>query len=165
MAPKMDPQNVGGRSLLAPFSRPFPKIDFWMHFGCPLAPFWLRFGSLWLPFAPFWLPFRSLWHPLGDLLAPIGSLLAPVGSLLLPLEIDFVTFAASSPHFASSLYNFPRNPNKGVLSVSFCIEFSFFHNPFAKNRRNSKANQSKINRSLQLAFQGPGAEPCLWQLR
>ena len=165
-------RNVRAATLFPSFSRPFLKIHFWMHFDRPFIALWLTFGSLWapfgslwLPFAPLWLPFGSLWHSLGDLLAPIGSPLAPVGSLLLPLEVDFVTFAASSPHFGSSLYKFARNPNKGVLSVSFCIEFSFFNNPFAKNRRNSKANRSKINFTLQLAFQGPGAEPCLWQLR
>jgi hypothetical protein len=52
-------QKPGMRTpFLAPFSRPFLKIDFYMHFGRP----WLPFGSLWLPF--------------GSLLDPFGSLLA-----------------------------------------------------------------------------------------
>ena len=43
----------------APFSRPFPKIDFLMHFGRPLAHFWLLFGSRWLPFGSLWLTFGA----------------------------------------------------------------------------------------------------------
>ena len=158
MVPNID----AGPPSWASFSRPILKIDFWMHFGSPLA-------HCWLPLAPFGsllFRFGSIWHPLGELLAPIGSLLAPFGSLLLLLKVNFLTFAASSPHFGSSLYKFGRKPHKSILPVSFCIEFPFFSTtPFAKNRRNSKANRSKINRPLQLAFQGPGAEPCLWQLR
>ena len=106
-------------------------VALWLPLGSLLAPF----GSLSLPFAPFWIPLGSLWHPLGDLLAPIGSLLAPVGSPLLPLEVDLITFAASSPHFGSSLYNLPRNLNKRVLSVSFCIEFSFFSQSVRKESK------------------------------
>ena len=128
--------NYWRSSLFHNFRDLFPKFDHWMHSGHPLAPFWLPFGSLWLPFG-------SLWHPLGDLLAPIGSLLAPVGSLLLPLEVDFITFAASSPHFGSSLHKFPRNPNKGVLSVSFCIEFSFFFFFSQSFRKESKKFEGK----------------------
>ena len=90
MAPKMVQGNLCGFTLLAPFSRPFPKIDFLMHFDPPLAHFWhtlvpscslvvplalfrLTFGTFCLPFAPFWLPFASFCLPLAyfcHLLAP-----------------------------------------------------------------------------------------------
>ena len=43
----------------APFSRPFPKIDFVMHVGRPLAHFWLPFRSRWLPFDSLWLTFGA----------------------------------------------------------------------------------------------------------
>ena len=72
------------------FSRPCPKVDFWMHFGRPLAHFWLPFGSHWLPFGfrrltfgSLWLIFGSLWFPFGSLLVSLGSLLVPFASLLL----------------------------------------------------------------------------------
>merc|ERR1711953_1379743 len=69
------------------FSRPFPKLDFLMHFGRSLAPFWLHFGSLWVPLAPFWHPFGSLLLPFGAIWLPFGSLLPPLatsGSILAP---------------------------------------------------------------------------------
>ena len=88
MAPKIVHFTFYAESLLAPFSRPFPKVDFLMHFGRPLA-------HLWLPLAP-----------LGCLLAPFGSLLAPFGSLL-------AHFRCPLPHFRCpwapfSLYTFRR---------------------------------------------------------
>ena len=135
MAPKIVHFILMRRAFWLPFRDLFRRSIFrcilvalWLTFGSLLAPF----GSLWLPFAPLWLPFGSLWHPLGDLLAPIGSLLAPFGSLLLPLKVHFLTFAASSPHFGSSLYKFGRKPHKSILPVSFCIEFPFFQQPLSQ---------------------------------
>ena len=82
MVPKMD-QNLLARTPLFPsFLRPFPKVDFLMHFGRPLAHLWLPFGSPWLPFGSLWLTLGSLWLTFGSLWLPVGSLLAPAGSLL-----------------------------------------------------------------------------------
>ena len=67
-------------ALLAPFSRPFPKIDFGMHFGRPLVALWLTFGSLLDPFG-------SLLVPIADLLAPLWYHLAHNGSQKAP-QID-----------------------------------------------------------------------------
>ena len=59
---KRIPNPDEGRTFLPSFSRPFPKIDFWMHFGRPLAPFWLPLAPFWLPLAIFWLPFGTIWR-------------------------------------------------------------------------------------------------------
>ena len=67
---------------IASFSRPFPKVDFWMHLGRPLAHFWHPSGSNWLSFGSLWLPFRSLWPPFGTLFAPCWFLLGPSGVIL-----------------------------------------------------------------------------------
>ena len=48
-----------------------------MHFGRPLAPFWLPSGSLWLPFGSLLGPFGL--HFL--ILVDFGTLLALFGSL------------------------------------------------------------------------------------
>ena len=79
-----------GRPKIHFCSQPFPKVEFWMHFGRPLAHFWLpfgshwlTFGSLWLTFGSRWLTFRSFWLPFGSLLVSLGSLLVPFASLLL----------------------------------------------------------------------------------
>merc|ERR1711953_1313513 len=75
------------------FSRPFPKLDFLMHFGRSLAPFWLHFGSFLLPF--------------GSFLAPFGSLLAPFWSLLLNFYSLLASFLLSSYVFYN-LFKFVR---------------------------------------------------------
>ena len=92
-------RNVGPATFLATFSRPFPKLDFWMHFGRPLAHHWLPFGSPWPPFGSLWFPFGSLWLPFGSLWLPFGLLLVPFGSLLLTRGVHFLTFAVSWPLF------------------------------------------------------------------
>ena len=79
-------QNSRRSTLLAPFSRPFPKIDFLIHFGRPLAHFWHPLASKWLPLGSRWLPF-------GSLLALFGSLLHPFGSLWLAFGIIFAEFS------------------------------------------------------------------------
>ena len=79
-----------GGALLVPFSRPFPKIDFGMHFGRPLAPFWRPLAPFWLPLAPFWLTFGALWLTFGALWLTFGAL----GSLLAILTLDFLVFGA-----------------------------------------------------------------------
>ena len=80
--------NVGAGTLLAPFSRPFPKIVFFMHFGRPLAPF----GTLSAPSGSLWAPVGSLSAHFGHLLAPFCTLLAPFGSLLAPFWLIFTNF-------------------------------------------------------------------------
>ena len=76
------------------FSRPFPEIDFGVHFGRPLDPFGLPFGALWFPCGSIWLPF-------GPLLAPFGSLFAPFGSFLLTLGVHLLTLGVSWRRFQS----------------------------------------------------------------
>ena len=83
-------------SLFRLFSLPFPKVDFFMHFGHPLARFgcplgfiWAVLGTLWATFksflAPFGLHLSSFWHPLGSIWTLFGSVLAsfwyPSGSM------------------------------------------------------------------------------------
>ena len=74
MPPKRVRQVIMQWTFCVTFSEHFPKIDFWMHFGGPLAPFWLPLAPFWLPLAPFWFPFplfslpfdtiwRSFAHP------------------------------------------------------------------------------------------------------
>ena len=74
MAPKTMPNRDYAETILATFSRPFPKIDLLMHFGRPLAHFWHPLASKWLPLGSRWLPFGSLLAPFGSLLHPFGSL-------------------------------------------------------------------------------------------
>ena len=140
-------QNVCAAILFPSFSRPFPKIDFWMHFGRPLAPFWLPFGSRLAPF--------------DSLLAPFGSLLAPFGTLWATFSLQLTHFWCYLAHFCpfgGSFSNFSHRfapfwfifvkIRKDINKHPFPFFFSTNH--FAKKRRNSKAskiaqNPSKIN--------------------
>ena len=132
MAPFWDRRIVWRIVLGAPFSRPFLKVDFFMHFGCPLAPFglpfgslWLPFGSPWLPFGTLWLTFGALWLPFGSLLVPLGSLLVPMGSLLVPLSLDFLIFGASWRH---SSYLF-------IFLKKIACKILFFENWYCESDR------------------------------
>ena len=61
----------------APKIDPGAHVDFWMHFGCLLAPFWLPlapFGSLLAPFGTFWLPFGAPWLHFLQLLKPFAAI-------------------------------------------------------------------------------------------
>ena len=100
-------------SLLAPFSRPFPKVDFWMRFGHPVAPFWLPFGALGLHFGAVWLPSGSLLAPLGFTLAPFWLPLAPFGSLLALFNYPSAPFSSIFHYFSPFLFVF----------MAFCLEF------------------------------------------
>ena len=71
---KMAPKSIPGIIKNPYFSQPCLKIDFWMHFGRPLAHFWHPLASKWLPLGSRWLPFGSLLAPFGSLLHPFGSL-------------------------------------------------------------------------------------------
>ena len=44
------PKFCRGMFYFSSFSQPVPKVDFWMHFGRPLAHFWLPCASLWRSF-------------------------------------------------------------------------------------------------------------------
>ena len=136
MAPFWEPFRSDALSLLAPFSRPFPKVDFLMHFGRPLAHFGLPFGSLWLPFgsllAPFgslWLTFGSLWLPLAHIFAPFGSLFAPFGSLLL----HFLTLGVSWRRFWSLSDIFNENLMKNHVFLCFSLNFLLFTYPLPQS--------------------------------
>ena len=110
-------------ALGAPFSRPFPNIDLWMHFGRLLAPFGSQMAPEWLPknvvgsylFAYFWLRFPNIdfWMHFGRHLAPFwlsfGSLLVPFGTLLLTPGLHFLTFGVSQRHFIYLLYLLNKN--------------------------------------------------------
>ena len=102
--------------ILVPFSRPFPKIDFWMHFGRPLAHFWL-------PFCSVWLPFGSLWAPTGSLLVPFGSLSLNLGSIFSLWEYPGVVF---DPFPIFSAKN--KIDNKSCFLFLFS-KFSIFYAP------------------------------------
>ena len=105
-------------SLFAPFSRPFPNIDFGMHFGRPLAHFWHPLGSNWLPFGLLWLLLAPFWHPLALLapLAPFWHPLAPFwppfGSLWLPLAPFWLHFIQFGLIFGRFLIIFMTISNK-----------------------------------------------------
>ena len=121
----------------APFSRPFPDIDFLMHFGRPLAHFWLPLGSLWAPIG-------SLLAPAGSLLAPFGSFLAPFGSLLAHFWCPLAHFWCPLLHFCS-----PGDP----FSHFCCIlaSFSIFLSIFSENVRE---NRFIMYFSLKVTFSG-----------
>ena len=59
------PKWSGETWTCAPRERPkrltCPKIDFWKHFGSPLAAFWLSLALFRLPVAIFLPPFVALW--------------------------------------------------------------------------------------------------------
>ena len=60
MVAKMVQGTVYAVSFWRSFLPPFPKIDFLMNFGYPLAPFWLPLATFWLPLAVFGYPFGAL---------------------------------------------------------------------------------------------------------
>ena len=112
---KWTPKIDTGLSFFVPIIGPGAQIDFWMHVGRPLVPFWLLFVSLWLTFSSLWLlfaflftSFASFWFPFGSP-ARFGPLLffwLAVGSLLLPfrsllIQLSFVFFSLSL-HFTLS---------------------------------------------------------------
>ena len=140
----------------APFSRPFPKVDFWMHFGRPLAHFGLPFGSPWLPFGTLWLTFGALWLPLAPFWLPLASFWLTFG-------VFWLTFNISRSLF-SYFY---------VLSMKMSCKIVFF---FLKDFRHPISQNtcrliegSTLRKALFLCTVSsptrPGAEPWLCQLR
>ena len=141
MAPKKLPFHLDALGLLAPFSRPFPKIDFLMHFGRPLAHVWLPFGSRWLTF--------------GSLLAPFGSLLAhfwcPVAHCWYPL-LHFCSPGDPFSHFCyilSSFFVFFRIFHENIMRKlsfkQFALQITFSVNQTVVSRSVSNAPQQKIH--------------------
>ena len=106
----------------APFSRPFPKLDFWMHFGHPLAHFGLPFGSLWLPFGSLWLPFGSLGYPFGTIGLTFGSLWLTFGLLL----ASFGSLLLSPGHFFRIFMYFRQKCRAKSYFYIISIRFSIF---------------------------------------
>ena len=163
--------------LLAPFSRPFPKIDFLMHFGRPLAHFglpfgspWLPFGTLWLTFGALWLPFGAIWLPFGTLWLTFGTLWLPLGPFWLPLASFWLTFGVFWLTFniSRSLFSYFY-----VLSMKMSCKIVFF---FLKDFRHPISQNtcrliegSTLRKALFLCTASsptwPGAEPWLCQLR
>ena len=75
-------------------------IDFWLHFGRPLAPFGPPLGSLWLPFGSLSAHFGSLWLPFGLSLAPLCSLWATLWLQLVPFWRSLAPFATLGHSFS-----------------------------------------------------------------
>ena len=168
------------------FSRPFPKIDFLMHFGRPLAHFWLPFGSRWLPFcarwltfgslwAPFWLPLAHFWLPLAHFWLPLAPFWLTFGVPWLTFGalsftfahpgIHFLTFAVSCPHF-SYLFEFSM---KISCKIWFLNHFLWKSHSRSIKSYFPEAHRTHPNRkyifSCNPPFKGPERNICLWQLR
>ena len=75
-----------------------------MHFGHPLAPFWI-------PLAPFWLSF--------------GSLLVPFGTLWLTPKLYFLILGVSQRHFYILLYFPCKSYRRQGCSCNFLSKYKF----------------------------------------
>ena len=136
------------------FSRPFPKVDFLMHFGRPLAHFWLPLAHFWLPLGPFWFTFGIPWLTFGAL----SFTFAHPG-------IHFLTFALSCPHFSYFL----------EFSTKISCKILVFNNFRCKSHSRSiksyfpeapRTNpKRKYTYSWNPPFKAPQRNICLWQLR
>ena len=120
-------------SLLAPFSRPFPKVDFLMHFGRPWAHLWLPFGSPWLVFGALWLTLGSLWLHLPSFGRPFGSNCLPFGSLLSPSGSIFSLLTSPSLNFLHFQAISHKHMLKIILYCYFSCKAYFLRRPFATN--------------------------------
>ena len=156
--------NVRGMTPGAPFSRPFPKVDFWMHFGRPLAHFWLpfgsrwlTFGSLWLTFGSRWLTFGSLWLPFGSLLVSLGSLLVPFASLLLTRGSIFSLLLYPGLIFHIFIYFQRKCKGKSFYNVLF-IKSYIFGQPNRTFPKCAERTPTEKTSSFVTYPQGPGAE-------
>ena len=118
---KIAPKSIPGIHQNPYFSRPCPKVDFWMHFGRPLAPFGLPFGSLWPLLGSLWLTFGSLWFPFGALLVPLGSLL--LTSFFSLLGSPGVIFNHFTPRNWRSVMSFNKMTRKAIYDIGTKILF------------------------------------------
>ena len=126
-----------GRCLLRSSSRPYPKDDFLMHLGRPLAHFWLLVALFGLPLGWFWLPLGSLlvpfgsrWLTFGSRWLTFGSLLAPFGSLLAHFWCPLAHFWCPFLHFCS-----PRDQFSHFCCIlsSFFVSLGIFHENIVQN--------------------------------
>ena len=120
------PGGVPGASV----SRPFAKIDFLMHFGGALAPFWL-------PLAPFWLPL------FGSFLVPFGSLLVPFGSPFAPFLLTFIHLGGPFSYVWRLLASF-LGPSHYFISDENQMKI----NPKSSESMKIEAKSNKINETL-----------------
>ena len=78
-------------TLLAPFSRFVPKVDLFMHYSHPFAPFGLSFGSLLVRFrillAPFWYRLAHFCSPQGSIFSFWDLSASFLNSIILPTQI------------------------------------------------------------------------------
>ena len=146
-----------GRVISAPFSRPFPKVDFLMHFGRPLAHLWLPFGSPWLSFGSRWRPFGSLGLPFGSLWLPFGSLLVPFGSLLLTWGSIF-SLLLSPGLFLGIFQYFCRKYHAKSFFVTIFSENHILSQPNRTFPKSPERTPTESTPSLVIHPQGPGAE-------
>ena len=153
-------RNLRAATFLATFSRPFPKVDFLMHFGRPLAHFGLPFGSPWLPFGTLWLTFGALWLPFGAIWLPFGTLWLTFGSLL----ASFGSLLISPGHF----FRIFMYCQWKCHAKSFFFFLKDFRHPISQNTCRL-IEGSTLRKALFLCTVSsptrPGAEPWLCQLR
>ena len=98
------------------FCRSFSDIDFFMHFGRHLAPFWHPLGSILPPFGTFWVHFGPSWHPLGSILVALGIILAP--------------FSTSGRHFGkNSIFGHPISRKTCKLPLATPTKANFRMHP------------------------------------
>merc|ERR1712110_535710 len=102
------------------FSRPFPKLDFLMHFGRSLAPFWLPFAPFGVPLAPFWHPFGSFWLPFGAIWLPWRQ-----------FSCFFIQFSNFSNFIGSSFRSFFTRITKNRLETKWFLNFTSFSHLFS----------------------------------
>ena len=144
MVPKGSPKLSTRSTPGPPFWRPFSDIDFYMHFGRPLAPLWHPLGSILAPFGTFWVHFGPSWHPLGSILVALGTILAPFSTsgrhfgkktiFWHPISRKTCKLPLATPTKANFRMHpdFPR-PGAGILPqateiINFLVEFSLnFH--------------------------------------
>ena len=167
--------NLRPATFLATFSRPFPKVDFLMHFGRPLAHFWLPFGSRWLTFGSRWLTFGSRWLTFGSLWLPLAPFWLTFGVPWLTFGalsftfahpgIHFLTFAVSCPHF-SYLFEFSM---KISCKIWFLNHFLWKSHSRSIKSYFPEAHRTHPNRkyifSCNPPFKGPERNICRRQLR
>ena len=129
------------------FSRSFPKVDFLMHFGRPLAHLWLPFRSPWLPFGSLWLTFGSLWLTFGSLCLPVGSLLVSFGSLLVSPGFIFSYFCVFSLKMSCK-----------IVFYVFFIEKYILSQPNRTFPKRAERTPKESTSSLVTSPKGPRAE-------
>ena len=94
-----------------------------VSFSCPLAPFWLPFGSPRLPSSFPWLP-------LGSLVFPFGSLWRFVSWLLPAQRLHFLNLAVSCRHLCNFGNFLWQSSVKSVLYLNIGIGNQVVGQPF-----------------------------------